>query len=413
MLAVEYGLIAALLAIPEKFYLIDGKIKPEYFSDVRAKKIFEAMQSLQDDINLPDIAKKQNLPLLSLMEMQGYWSNPTEGIIKQYAYGVLERYKQREREKVQAEGYDENTKARLAEIDEITLFDEEDTNTSAEFLQNVQDKYEGKPDERIIKTGYYSIDDKIGGFRKSEAVFIGGNAGSGKTAFSINLAHNYVTAGKKVLFCSLEMAKIELLDRLIKHITGVADYTKASADDMQKVIAETKKLDELPLTIYDKAGMTFEDIVRKAKEIQPDIMFIDHLAILRTTKFFKSRYEEVSFLAAKIKQLARELDIPVVCLVQLNRGNVNREVKAPNMADIRDSGQVEENGDLICFVYRPEYLMKQAEPDDKNSNAYLKWESQMEQLKGKASFIVAKNRRGYTGRIPLRFDGPTFTFSEA
>ena len=283
MLAVEYGLIAALLAIPEKFYLIDGKVKPEYFSDVRAKKIFEAMQSLQDDVNLPDIAKKQNLPLLSLMEMQGYWSNPTEGIIKQYAYGVLERYKQREREKVQAEGYDENTKARLAEIDEITLFDEEDTNTSAEFLQNVQDKYEGKPDERIIKTGYYSIDDKIGGFRKSEAVFIGGNAGSGKTAFSINLAHNYVTAGKKVLFCSLEMAKIELLDRLIKHITGVADYTKASADDMQKVIAETKKLDELPLTIYDKAGMTFEDIVRKAKEVQPDIMFIDHLAILRTT----------------------------------------------------------------------------------------------------------------------------------
>ena len=106
MLAVEYGLIAALLAIPEKFYLIDGKVKPEYFSDVRAKKIFEAMQSLQDDVNLPAIVKKTKLPLISLMEMQGYWSNPTEGIIKQYAYGVLERYKQREREKVQSEGYD-------------------------------------------------------------------------------------------------------------------------------------------------------------------------------------------------------------------------------------------------------------------------------------------------------------------
>ena len=411
MIAEEYALIAGLLARPEKLYLIDGKIKPEYFADTNAKKIFEAMQTLSD-VNLPNIAKNKNLPLVSLMDMQQYWANPTDGVIKQYAYGVLERYKQREREKIQKAGYNEETQAKLAEIDEMSIFDDEDAQTTADFLKNVEDRYNGKPDERLVKTGYNSIDDKIGGFRKSEAIFIGGNAGAGKTAFSINLAHNYVSNGKKVLFCSLEMAKLELLDRLVKHITGVVDYSKAGADAMQNIIAETKKLDDQPLIIYDKAGMTFEDIVRKAKKEQPDIMFIDHLAILRTTKFFKSRYEEVSYLAAKIKQLARELDIPVVCLVQLNRGNVSREVKAPNMSDIRDSGQVEENGDLICFVYRPEYLLKQAEPDDKNSTAYLKWQGQMEQLKGKASFIVAKNRRGFTGRIPLKYDGKTYTFMD-
>lgn len=234
------------------------------------------------------------------------------------------------------------------------------------------------------------------------------------TAFGMNIAYNMAKNKSKVLFCSLEMGAVELHERLVKSITKITDYKSMSEEDFNYIIKISKAIKEiLPLIIYDKAGMTIEDIISKCKEIEDlQVVIIDHLAILRSSKTFKSKYELVSYLSSRLKQLARELDIPVICMCQLNRVLEGRDIKAPTLADIRDSGSVEEDGDIVAFIYRPEYHLAQREPDNKNSEDYVKWEQEMDAVRGKAEFIVAKNRRGYTGRFKLGFDGKTYTFYE-
>ena len=218
---------------------------------------------------------------------------------------------------------------------------------------------------------------------------------------------------KNVLFCSLEMGKVELHERLLKSITKINNYKNMSQEDFEKIIKTSNAIkDRLPLTIYDKPGMTIENIIYKAKQGKYDVIVVDHLSILRSVQKFKSRYEEVSYLSSRLKVLARETNSPVICLCQLSRALEGREIKAPNMSDLRDSGSIEQDADLIFFIYRPEYHLKDKEPDDKDSDAYYKWEEEMQKVRGKACLILAKNRRGYTGRFNLRFDGANYTFYE-
>ena len=234
------------------------------------------------------------------------------------------------------------------------------------------------------------------------------------TTYGMNLAYNMSKGGHKVLFCSLEMGAIELHERLVKSITKITDYREMTSSDFDRIAKTSRAIKErLPLIIYDKAGMTIEDIICKCKDTDGlDVVIIDHLAILKSTKNFKSKYELVSYLTSRLKQLARELDKPVICLCQLNRGLEGRDIKSPTLADARDSGSVEEDGDIVAFIYRPEYHLSQREPDDETSQDHLKWENEMDAVRGKAEFIIAKNRRGYTGKFKFGFDGQTYTFYE-
>jgi replicative DNA helicase len=156
--------------------------------------------------------------------------------------------------------------------------------------------------------------------------------------------------------------------------------------------------------------MKIEDIMAKVLNEKPDVVFIDHLAILKSAQKFRSRYEEVSYLSAKIKEMARQFDVPVICMCQLNRALEGREIKAPTLSDIRDSGSVEQDGDIIGFIYRPEYHLLQQEPEDAQKHA--EWEEKLNVVKGKAKFIIAKNRRGYTGSFVFGFRGETYNFYE-
>jgi replicative DNA helicase len=286
-------------------------------------------------------------------------------------------------------------------------------NESDEFLKNVEQRYRGEKDERLIKTGFRNLDYSIDGFRKSEFVIIGGRPGAGKTTIGMNLAYQMAKDKNKVLFFSLEMGKIELHERLVKSITKITDYKKITEPEFEKIVRVSRAIKErLPLDVCDKPGITIEKIIYETKTRKPDVVFIDHLSILKSAKRFNSRYEEVSYLSARLKQLAREFDIPVVCLCQLNRALEGRELKAPTMADLRDSGSIEQDADIVCFVYRPEYHLKDKEPDDKNSKQYESWLEAMQEAKGKAQFILAKNRRGLLGRFDFGFDGATYTFYE-
>lgn len=410
----ERVLISCLLNNPSLLNVVSSKIKPEYFDDVFLGNIYKKMLEL-GAFSTPILAKELNVEFNLLFDIENMVNFADKTTVEGYGYALLEDYKARTIQKMVSSG-----KINFEEIENIrrlSFFDEVVNDESEQFLQVVQKKYAHEKDDRTIKTGFYELDKQIDGFRKSEAIFIGGRPGSGKTTYGMNVAYNMAMSGYKVLFCSLEMAAVELHTRLIKSITKINNYEEMSEKDFNEIIRESKRVkSEVPLFIYDKPGMLWEDIVYKATERHKkegvDIVFIDHLAILKSTLSFRSRYEEVSYLTAQIKVLARKLDIPVVCLCQLNRALETREIKAPTLSDLRDSGSIEQDGDLIGFIYRPEYHLKDKEPDDITSQEHQKWQMEMDEVKGKAQFILSKNRRGLIGKFKLGFDGANYTFYE-
>lgn len=410
----ELAFISCLLSKPELINRVSSKIKPEYFDNQLCQNIYNKMLEL-GSFNIPLLSKelKDKITFKELLDIDSIISLVTSNIIDEYGYYILEKWKQGEIKKLLSSNNIDEISSKLDDIKQITYFEEEEENESEACLKSIEQRYQGIADERTIKTGFASVDEKIDGFRKTELIIIGGRPGAGKTVCGMNIAYNMAKNKNKILFCSLEMGKVELHERLLKSITKINDYKSMSANDFEKIIKVSKAIkDRLPLTIFDKPGMTIENIIYKAKQEKYDVIVIDHLSILRTVQKFKSRYEEISYLSARLKILARETNCPVICLCQLNRALEGREIKAPTMSDLRDSGSIEQDADLIFFIYRPEYHLKDKEPDDKNSDAYLKWEEEMREVKGKACFILTKNRRGYIGRFNLKFDGANYTFYE-
>jgi replicative DNA helicase len=407
----ESALISCLLASPERVCLVEGKIKPEYFEDTSIRNIYTAIIELEKK-DLVSIAKFTNHPLANLMELANTFPKVDDQKVNTYGFGVLAQWKKRRRQELILSGDTENLADKLKEIDNITFFDDTTINASEVFLKNAEDRYTGKEDLRNIKTYFYPVDEKIKGFRKSELIIIGGRPGSGKTTLGMNVAYRMAKQGKKVLFCSLEMSEVELHERIVKSITGIYDFENMDSTQWEELINTSKELyNSTPLMIYDKAGMTIEDVFRKTYQKKPDIVFVDHLSILRTTKNFAgNRYAEVSYLTGQLKILAREMDIPVVCLCQLNRQVEGRTIKAPNLSDLRDSGSIEQDADIVSFIYRPEYHLRLNEPDD-GTKEHTEWQVELEKVKGKGYWIIAKNRRGYLGRFELKFDGKTYSFN--
>lgn len=410
----EYAFISCLLSKPELINRVSSKIRPEYLSDELCKTIYNKMLEL-GNFSIPLLSKelKEKISFKSLLDIDQIIGIVTPEIIDGYGYYIVENWKQSEIKKILSSDNIDDISSRIDDLKQITYFEEEEEDESTACLTSIERRFQGIPDGRTIKTGFASVDEKIEGVKKTELIIIGARPGVGKTVLGINIAYNMAKDKKNVLFCSLEMGKVELHERLLKSITKINNYKTMSQEDFEKIVKVSRAIKErLPLTIYDKPGMTIENIIYKAKQGKYDIVVVDHLSILKSVQKFKSRYEEVSYLSSRLKVLARETNSPVICLCQLNRALEGREIKAPNMSDLRDSGSIEQDADLIFFIYRPEYHLKDKEPDDKDSDAYYKWEEEMQKVRGKACLILAKNRRGYTGRFNLRFDGTNYTFYE-
>lgn len=402
----ELYLVSNLLYDKKFVPIVAGKIQPDDFDDRFLGDIYAELLQEKDVIG---ISKDLDVKPEKIMEIACVCGIGSAFAVRTYGQYIFERNKNRKlKEIANAEQIDTN---KLIEVNTKKFDEELPQDESEAYVKMVEDVYSGKPDLLTMHTGFYNVDDKIGGFRKSEAIFIGGRPASGKTTFAINVAYNMARNHQKVLFCSLEMGARELHERLVKHITQISGYKGKTDEEIQKIIKTSKAIKaRLPLTIYDKSGMKIEDIFAKTLDLKPDVVFIDHLAILKSAQRFKSRYEEVSYLSAKIKELARQFDIPVICLCQLNRNLEGRDIKAPTLSDIRDSGSVEQDGDIIGFIYRPEYHLMQQEPD--NEKQHIEWEEKLRAVKGKAKFIIAKNRRGFTGSFLFGFKGETYSFFE-
>mgnify|MGYP003394210698 CR=1 FL=1 len=255
---------------------------------------------------------------------------------------------------------------------------------------------------RGLPSGFKDVDHKLAGFHPSNLIILAARPGVGKTALSLNFAlHAAMKEKAPIGFFSLEMSKEELVDRLL---VGQADIDawklktgKLSADDHERLVEAMGELSEAPIFIDDTPGISVLEIMTKARKLKMEkglqFLIVDYLQLISPGKKIESRVQEVSFISQQLKNMARELKIPVMALSQLSRAIEHRGEKKPQLADLRESGSIEQDADVVMFIYH--------EKED---------EDLLDQSKRAMKLFVAKHRNGATGDIDLMFRGDRVKF---
>lgn len=418
----EFNLICGIMNHRDWLLELPDYLKPEHFQTEICRDIFSFFV-VNPKANLMDLLKNFSgrYQRGEILKIDSFTCLSRREEVIRSAEIVVEFYKEREIRNFAAQfatdASPDEIKRKINELQALGQT-EESIDVDNELAQELDRIARGLPDNRNIPTGFNAIDTLIEGFRKSELVILGGRPGSGKTTLALNIAFNVARGHKNVLFFSLEMSRFELHKRLVSSITEIKPFAGMSSQSFGKMIETSRRIvSEVPLVVNDKAGIAIEDIYAECEKAKKrghlDMVVIDHLSILKSRKIFKSRYEETSDISRQLKVLAKDFDIPVFCLCQLNRAVENRDMKMPTMSDLRDSGSIEQDADLILFVFRPEYHIKQKQPSDPNSQEYLKWECDLNAVRGLAWLNVSKNRRGETGTAKLGFNGKYSKFTEA
>lgn len=403
----EYTFLSKLVAFPENFTRLKGNFKAEFLPDATAREIFSAMVELGtfDLLSLRDALKgKVNFQLLLELNRDTKFSKPI--MFDCYALKLVEDWKERELAKIAGQKlYTTEDVTKAFEIEHFELFPKSEENASDRFLADAELEYQGKDNPRVVKTGFPSLDRLIGGFEKGELITLGGYSGGGKTTLALNIATQIAQAGGNVLYFSLEMTKVEMHKRLVCSSLRISDFSKITQEEFYAVVEKSKSLEnELPLDFIDDADATVEKISAIcAGKKDLSLIIIDHLHILRSEKRFKDQLALLTYLSRKVKIIAQELNIPILLLSQLNRSNAGRDVKSPILSDLRGSGSIEQDSNLVMFVYTAENLLMLQKPEETEEKKYNKWLEEMERVKGKAKIIVAKNRRGRTGEFEVLF----------
>jgi replicative DNA helicase len=293
-------------------------------------------------------------------------------------------------------------------------------------------------------TGLTSLNQKIGGLHDSDLIILAGRPGMGKTSLVTNIAFNtaqrYVddterdgmppekSVGAPVAFFSLEMSADQLATRILAEQSNISSEAlrmgKISREDFQQLSFASQRLAELPLFIDDTPGLTIAGLRTRARRLKRrhniGLVIIDYLQLLSGSgRATDNRVNEISEISRGLKTLAKELGVPVIALSQLSRAVEQRDDKRPMLSDLRESGSIEQDADMVWFVYREDYYVKATEPkfpsDSDGMDVKDKWETwrqKMEEVTGLSELIIAKQRHGATGKVRLRFEARITKFSD-
>ncbi len=397
-------------------------IRPQDFYDERHRIIFAAMASLYDQHKPVDLLtltselkKTKQLKEIGgapyLTELSNFV--PAASHAKAYA-DIVEKTSTRRRlikagTEIANKAYEEDADAgELIGAAEKQLFEVSDKiiksdyvpmeNLLADAFERIEQLQKNKGALRGLKTGFRDLDKKTAGFQKGDLIIIGARPAMGKTTFAQNIAYNIASINKKgVLFFSMEMAANEIVDRMISDVSGVDNWKMRTGnlteEEFQRIGDALGEMDELPLYIDDTSSMTIVELRNKARRAMHDhdigIVIVDYLQLIQGSDRYKgNRVQEVTEISRGLKILARELEIPVVALAQLSRSVTGRDDPRPVLSDIRESGSIEQDADLVMFLHRPDYYRQN---DDNYEETHI------------TELIVAKHRHGAVGKIELYF----------
>jgi replicative DNA helicase len=258
----------------------------------------------------------------------------------------------------------------------------------------------------------------------------------GKTSLATNIAFNAARrwireredgieeakgAGAKVAFFSLEMSADQLATRILAEQSGISSELlrmgKISREDFRELSRASRELQELPLFIDDTPALTIAALRTRARRLQRrhgiGLIIVDYLQLLQgSSRASDNRVNEISEISRGLKTLAKELGVPVIALSQLSRAVEQRDDKRPQLSDLRESGSIEQDADMVWFVFREDYYEKAKQPDPANEAAHEAWREKMERIFGIAELIVAKQRHGSTGRVRMKFEANITRFSD-
>jgi replicative DNA helicase len=410
----ERSVLGALLIKNDAFDQIADKLSPEHFHDKRNAGIYAAIQNLAgkgdpfDSVTLSEWLESSTntsawLPALGKMAR----SVPSAANINAYADIVRDKAIQRRVIAVADEikalalsgkgDADSLMDAASRGLMEIPVSVSDDPIPVRQVLSTVIDTIDQRNQGILpvsIKSGFYDLDHLITGFNPGDLIILAARPSMGKTALAMNIAENASISGKRaVVVFSMEQPREQLVERMLSSL-GHIDHDlirtgKLEGDDWRRLTSAVSLLDENPLHIDDGSSLTIHALCAKARRMkrQHDIglVIVDYLQLMRGEGY--NRTDEIGRISMGLKALAKELHVPVVALSQLNRSSANRENKQPQLSDLRDSGQIEQDADLVLFIHRPVVL----DPDTPHKDV--------------AFITLAKHRNGPTGKINLTFRG--------
>jgi replicative DNA helicase len=287
-----------------------------------------------------------------------------------------------------------------------------------------------------ISSGLHTLDKKLGGLHRSDLIILAGRPSMGKTALATNIAFSVARAhateeqadgtrktasGGVVGFFSLEMSSDQLATRLIADYTGISGYHirqgRIDAAQYEEIRDAAEEISACPLYIDDTGGISIGALAARARRLKRtvglDVLIVDYLQLVTASaaRRNESRVQEVSEITQAMKALAKELNIPVIALSQLSRKVEDRDDKKPQLADLRESGSIEQDADVVMFVYREAYYLERLQPKE-GTPEYETWRAEMEVVRNRAEVIIAKQRHGPIGSVPLAFDPERTKFSD-
>ncbi|MFZ6034671.1 MAG: replicative DNA helicase [Patescibacteria group bacterium] len=425
-LEAERSVIGAVLIDSAAINLVAEFLKPEYFYDPANKTIYSAMLSLFekqqpiDVVTLQDALNKQDA--LKRVGGKAYLSDlintvPSSAYVEHYAQIVKNHYVKRKLIELSSRMVEKAFDAKgdvkkLLDEAEVEIFGLSQQHLHRDFVQLKEiltesfdrlNEFMKKGNHlRGVPTGFPDLDNKLAGLQDSNLIILAARPGVGKTTLALNMALNTAVKNKvPVGFFSLEMSKEELVDRLL---VGQADIDawrlktgRLSDDDYKRLTEAMGELSDAPIFIDDTPGLSILEMRTKARKLKLEkdikLIIVDYLQLADPGKKFDSRNNEVSFVSQGLKNLARELKVPVLAISQLSRAVEQRGTGKPQLSDLRESGAIEQDADVVMFIYQEEES-----------------EDLLDQSKRLVKLYIAKHRNGATGDIDLMFRGDRVKF---
>ncbi len=439
----EQAVIGSILVSNDIFDEINTIISSINFYDPMHQKIFEAVESLiykgmlanpitlknyfeeeKDDLNVPEY----------LIKITKFSTSVRQAI--EYSKIIYDMFVRRELIKISEQTIDN---AKLNDLDtngqsiiessERLLFDLAEKGSFNSSLLKFDEAMKQtiemasaayKNEEGIVgvPTGLRDLDDKLGGLHQSDLIIIAGRPSMGKTSLATNIAFNAAQklqeSGKKssVAFFSLEMSSEQLSTRIISEQARISSNDirrgRISDDQFDKFLETSKNISELPLYIDETPAISIAALSNRARRIKRlfglDMIVVDYIQLMRGTTFNKDgRVQEISQITQGLKAIAKELSVPVVALSQLSRQVEQRDDHKPQLADLRESGSIEQDADVVMFVYREGYYLQRKEPREATVE-HAEWQAKMNEVAHLAQIIIGKQRHGPIGNVTLEFE---------
>ena len=456
----EQALLGALLVNNDAYYRVSDFLEADHFSEDIHRRIYEISQQLiragklATPITLKTFLGDHDLGGMTVSQYIARLAVEATTVINAEAYGrTIYDLAMRRRlitigEDMVNVAYDapveaspraqiEDAERRLYELAEAGRY-EGGFQSFAEALRQAVDMAAEayKRDRKLsgIATGLSDLDRMMGGLQSSDLIILAGRPGMGKTALATNIAYNIARAysserqqdgsikrldGGIVGFFSLEMSSEQLATRVIAEQSGVASYKirrgEIREDEFGRVADAAREMEHIPLYIDQTGGISIAQLTARARRLKRqkglDVLVVDYLQLLSgAAKKGENRVQELTEITTGLKALAKELAVPIIALSQLSRQVEQRDDKRPQLSDLRESGSIEQDADVVIFVYREEYYLKNKEPK-MGTEDYFKWQTEMEQVHGRAEVIIGKQRHGPTGTVALHFEAEITRFS--